>query len=98
MPSAAIFKQIVSLATFVILLVSLGAAGTSLGLIQANTRNGAACYFYISYSQAMNSSLVNYSVPTCKLSMASAIIGTICLALLTAIELISVLFEINVKT
>ena len=57
MPSAATVKQIISLATFVILLVSLGAAGTSLGLIQANTRNGADCYFFITYSQVTNSSL-----------------------------------------
>ena len=98
MPSAALVKQIFSLATFVVLLVSLGAAGTSLGLIQANTNNGASCYFFITYSQAMNSSLTNYNVPTCKLSIASATIATICLALLTAIELISLLFEINVKT
>ena len=100
MPSAAIVKRIFSLATFVILLVSLGATGTSLGLIQANTSkaNGVSCYFFITYSQAMNSSLYNYNVPTCKLSIASATIATICLALLTAIELISLLFEINAKT
>ena len=98
MPSTAIVKQIFSLASFVILLVSLGAAGTSLGLIQANTSNGVSCYFFITYSQATNSSLYNYNVPTCKLSIASATIAIICLALLTAIELISLLFEINAKT
>uniref|UniRef100_A0A1X7SP78 G-protein coupled receptors family 1 profile domain-containing protein n=1 Tax=Amphimedon queenslandica TaxID=400682 RepID=A0A1X7SP78_AMPQE len=83
-------NQVLFLAFFVILLVSLGAAGTSLGLLQANTDNGVACYFFINYSQVMDSSLVNYNVPTCKLSIASATITTICLALLTAIELISV--------
>ena len=98
MPSEALVKQIFSVASFVILLVSLGAAGTSLGLIQANTDNGVVCYFFISYSQAMNASLINYNVPTCKLSIASATIAIICLALLTAIELFSVLFEINAKT
>uniref|UniRef100_A0A1X7U3Q4 Uncharacterized protein n=1 Tax=Amphimedon queenslandica TaxID=400682 RepID=A0A1X7U3Q4_AMPQE len=93
-------KQIFSFASLVILFLSLGAAGTSLGLLQANTNNGvyATCHFFISYTQAMNSSLVNYNVPTCKLSIASATIATICLALLTAIELISVSFKIYVKT
>ncbi|XP_019856183.1 PREDICTED: uncharacterized protein LOC105313950 isoform X5 [Amphimedon queenslandica] len=100
MPSADNIKQIFSLASFVILFLSLGAAGTSLGLLQANTNNGvyAICHFFISYTQAMNSSLLNYNVPTCKLSIASAAIATICLALLTAIELISVSFQIYVKT
>ena len=98
MPRAYTIKQVLSLVTFVALLVSLGAAGTSLGLLQANTKNGIACYFFISYSQAMNLSLDTYNVPTCKLSIASATIATICLALLTAIELISVLFQINIKT
>ncbi|XP_019856184.1 PREDICTED: uncharacterized protein LOC105313950 isoform X6 [Amphimedon queenslandica] len=98
MPSADNMKQIFSIASLVILFLSLGAAGTSLGFLQANTNNGASCRFYISHSQAMNSSLVDYNVPTCKLSIASAAIATICLALLTAIELISVSFKINVKT
>uniref|UniRef100_A0A1X7U4Y6 MARVEL domain-containing protein n=1 Tax=Amphimedon queenslandica TaxID=400682 RepID=A0A1X7U4Y6_AMPQE len=92
-------NQVLSLAFFVILLVSLGAAGTSLGLLQANINNGiySRCHFFITYTQAMNSSLLNYNLPTCKLSIASATIATICLALLTAIELISVSFQINVK-
>ena len=97
MPSADKVKQIFSFASLVILFLSLGAAGTSLGLIQANTNNGVACYFFISHTQAMNSSLRNYNVPTCKLSIASATIAIICLALLTAIELISVLFKISIK-
>ena len=97
MTRAANNNQVLSQAFFVILLVSLGAAGTSLGLIQANTSNGVACYFFINYNQTKDSSLVYYNVPTCKLSMASATIAIICLALLTAIELISVFFNINVK-
>ena len=97
MLSADNIKQILSVASPVILFVSLGAAGTSLGLIQANTSNGAKCYFFITDSQLEDSSLINYNVPTCKLSIASATIAIICLALLTAIELISVLFEINAK-
>ncbi|XP_019856185.1 PREDICTED: uncharacterized protein LOC105313950 isoform X7 [Amphimedon queenslandica] len=97
MPRASTVKQVLSLVTFVILLLSLGAAGTSLGLIRTNTNDGVTCYFFITYAQAMNSSLVDYNVPTCKLSVASATIATICLALLTAIELISVLFQINIK-
>ncbi|XP_019856181.1 PREDICTED: uncharacterized protein LOC105313950 isoform X3 [Amphimedon queenslandica] len=100
MPSADNMKQIFSFASLVILFLSLGAAGTSLGLLQANTNNGvyATCHFFISYTQAMNSSLYNYNVPTCKLSIASATIAITCLALLTAIELISVSFQIYVKT
>ena len=100
MPRATTAKQIFSLVTFVALLLSLGAVGTSLGLLQANTNNGlySRCHFFITYTQAMNSSLYNYNIPTCKLSIASATIATICLALLTTIELISVLFQINVKT
>ncbi|XP_019856179.1 PREDICTED: uncharacterized protein LOC105313950 isoform X1 [Amphimedon queenslandica] len=100
MPSADNMKQIFSFASLVILFLSLGAAGTSLGLLQANTNNGvyAICHFFISYSQAMDSDLINYNVPTCKLSIASATIAIICLALLTAIELISVSFKIYVKT
>ena len=97
MPSAENIKQIFSVASLAVLLLSLGAAGTSLGLLQANTNNGASCRFYISYTQATNRTLTNYNVPTCKLSIASATIAIICLALLTAIELISVLFKINVK-
>ena len=95
MPSAV--KQILSVASLAILFVSLGAAGTSLGLIQANTYNGVDCYFFITYTQAMNRNLVNYNVPTCKFSIASATIAVICLALLTAIELIGALFKINIK-
>ena len=100
MPSAENIKRVLSFASLAILFVSLGAAGTSLGLLQANTNNGvyATCHFFITHTQAMNSSLYNYNVPTCKLSIASATIATICLALLTAIELISVSFKINVKT
>ena len=40
MNRAANNNQVLSLDFLVILLVSLGAAGTSLGLIQANTNNG----------------------------------------------------------
>ena len=98
MPSTENNNQFLSLVTFVILLVSLGAAGTSLGLLQVNTNNGLACSFFITESQLRDSSLANYNVPTCKLSIASATIATICLALLTTIELISVLFKINAKT
>ncbi|XP_019856178.1 PREDICTED: uncharacterized protein LOC109584770 [Amphimedon queenslandica] len=92
-----IIKQILSVVPLAVLLLSLGAAGISLGLLQANTDNGVRCFFFVSYAQAMNSSLVNYNVPTCQLSIASATIATICLALLTAIELISVSFQIYVK-
>ena len=94
-----IIKQILSVVPLAVLLLSLGAAGTSLGLLQANTNNGlySRCHFFITYTQAMNSSLYNYNLPTCKLSVASATIATICLALLTAIELISVSLKINVK-
>ncbi|XP_019856332.1 PREDICTED: uncharacterized protein LOC109584878 [Amphimedon queenslandica] len=100
MPNAEIIKQILSVVPLAVLLLSLGAAGTSLGLLQANINNGmrSRCNFFISYTQAMDSSLVNYNEPTCKLSIASATIATICLALLTAIELIRVSFHINVKT
>ena len=109
MPTAALVKQVLSLATFVILLVSLVAAGTSLGLLQANihiqNQFGQTCLFFINYSQGISliqsdEVTVDFSlnVPTCKLSIASAAIATICLALLTAIELISVLFQIKVKT
>ena len=107
MPTAALVKQILSLATFVILLVSLGAAGTSLGLIQANIDipiiYDGACYFFLNYSQAISligsdDSDIIFNVSSCKLSIASATIATICLALLTAIELISVSFHINIKT
>ena len=90
-------KQNLSVASLVLLFVSLGAAGASLGLIQANTNNGALCNFFISYSQLINESLYNYNIPTCKLSIASATIAIICLALLTAIELISVLYAMDIK-
>ncbi|XP_019856187.1 PREDICTED: uncharacterized protein LOC109584772 [Amphimedon queenslandica] len=91
-------KNNLSVASLALLFVSLGAAGTSLGLIQANTSNGASCNFFITYSQLINESLYNYNVPTCKLSIASATIATICLALLTAIELFSVLYSMDIKT
>ena len=94
---AAEVKQAVSVASLAVLILSLGAAGTSLGLIHANTNSGVYCKFFITESQAMNASLHNYNVPTCKLSLASAAIATICLAMLTAIELISVAFKTHVK-
>ncbi|XP_019861689.1 PREDICTED: uncharacterized protein LOC109590209 [Amphimedon queenslandica] len=97
MPSAA--KQVLSLAHFVILLLSLGAASTSLGLIQANTNNGMLCFFFLTYSQVIaDDAGPTFNMPTCKLSIASAAIATTCLALLTAIELISVLYQTNIKT
>ena len=94
---AAEIKQAVSVASLAVLVLSLGASGTSLGLIQANTENGAYCKFFITESQAMNASLHNYNVPTCKLSLATATIATICLAMLTVIELISVALKTHVK-
>ena len=78
-------RQKLSIASFIVLFVSLGAAATSLGLIRD------PCYdcYYWGYDE-------NRSI--WQLSIASAIIATICLALLTAIELISVLYQTNVKT
>ena len=90
-------KQAVSVASLTVLVLSLGAAGTSLGLIHTNTNSGVYCKFFITESQATNASLHNYNVPTCKLSLASAAIATICLAMLTVIELISVAFKTHVK-
>ena len=90
-------KKLLSIVSLVVLVVSLGAAGTSLGLINANTYSGIFCNFFVSDSQARNTSLYNYNVPTCKLSVATATIATICLAMLTAIELISVAFKTHVK-
>ncbi|XP_019856341.1 PREDICTED: uncharacterized protein LOC109584882 [Amphimedon queenslandica] len=112
MPTAALVKQVLSLATFVTLLLSLVVAGTSLGLLQANlptqSAYGEACFLFINYPQAVsiiqsafvNPILVdfNFNSSTCKLSIASAFIATICLALLTAFQLCSVSFQINVKT
>ena len=90
-------KKLLSIVSLVVLVVSLGAAGASLGLINANTYSGTCCQFFVSDSQARNRSLYNYNVPTCKLSVATATIATICLAMLTAIELISVAFKTHVK-
>ena len=90
-------KKHLSIVSLVVLVVSLGAAGTSLGLINANTDSGTYCNFFVRDSQARNISLYNYNVPTCKLSLATATIATICLAMLTAIELISVVFNTHVK-
>ena len=72
------------------LICSLGAAGTSFGLIQANTESGTNCRLFITDSQARNRSLLNYNVSTCQLSLASIIIATMCLALLSFIELVKV--------
>ena len=77
-------KKLLSIVSLVVLVVSLGAAGTSLGLINANTYSGMYCNFFVSNSQARNESLYNYNIPTCKLSIATATIATICLAMLTA--------------
>ena len=90
-------KKLLPIVSLVVLVVSLGAAGTSLGLINANTDSGTYCKFFVSDSQARNESLYNYNVPTCKLSVATATIATIYLAMLTAIELISVAFKTHVK-
>ncbi|XP_019861039.1 PREDICTED: uncharacterized protein LOC109589389 [Amphimedon queenslandica] len=75
--------QKLSIASFVILFVSLGAAATSLGLIQDLNCPRWWCDDETSIWQ---------------LGIASSIIATICLGLLTVIELISVLCQTNVKT
>ena len=98
MPSAATIKHTISIVSLVVLLVSLGAASTSLGLIHTNTNGGLMCKFFVTESQAKNASALNYNVPTCKLSLASSIIATVCLAILTVIELISVAFQKTVKS
>ena len=102
MTRAANNNQVLSLAFFVILdtgMIKLQDVNllTAFKIISLNTSNGVACYFFINYNQTKDSNLVYYNVPTCKLSIASATIATICLALLTAIELISVFFNINAK-
>ncbi|XP_019856344.1 PREDICTED: uncharacterized protein LOC109584885 [Amphimedon queenslandica] len=79
-------RQKLSIASFVILFVSLGAAATSLGLIQ-----GTNCPQWSCDDEYENISIW-------QLSIASSIIATICLGLLTVIELISVLYQTNVKT
>ena len=93
MPATTTVLTALQIATLAVLVVSLGLTGTSLGLIQANTFGGAYCELFVSESQAINISLHNYNVPTCKLSLASAAIATVCLAILTVIELISVVFQ-----
>ena len=90
-------KQAVSVASLTVLVLSLGAAGASLGFIQANTYSGVYCKFFITEPQATDASLHNYKTHACKLSLASATIATICLAMLTVIELISVAFKTHVK-
>ena len=90
-------KQAVSVASLTVLVLSLGAADASLGFIQANTYSGVYCKFFVTESQATNASLHNYNVPTCKLSLTTATIAAICLAMLTVIELISVAFKTHVK-
>ena len=79
MPATTTVLTALQIATLAVLVVSLGLTGTSLGLIQANTFGGAYCDKFVSESQAINISLYNYNVPTCKLSLASAAIATVCL-------------------
>ena len=100
MPSAAKTKHLVSLVSLVILVVSLGAARTSIGLIQTNTNNVGCKFFILTAPRAnISTSLTDCNVRTCtcKLSVATAAIATICLAMLTVIELISVAFKTHVK-
>ena len=78
MPNVAAVKKIPPIILLVILVLSLGAASTSLGLIKTNVA-------------------IYDSTPSYKLSLACAIIATICLAMLTVIELVSVAFKIEVK-
>lgn len=80
-----------------IFIASLGAAGTSLGLIQANTQNGAHCKLFVSETQARNFNLHNYNIPTCKLSLAGATIATASIALLTVIEIVKVVSQTTTK-
>ena len=80
-------RQKLSIASFVILFVSLGAAAASLGLIHDTN--------YL-YWWRRDEEYENISIG--QLSIASATIATICLALLTVIEIISVLYQTNVKT
>ena len=88
---------VVSGGLLVTLVLSLGLAFTSLGMLYSNTYGGAYCFFYVSESQARNYSLSNYNIPTCKLSLASSAIPTICLSILTLIEIISVIFQLPIK-
>ena len=47
--------------------------------------------------EILTSLLGNYNVQTCKLSLATATIATTCLAMLTVIELISIVFQLTPK-
>ena len=87
MPNVAAVKKPAPIISLVILTLSLGAVGTSLGLIKTISYD----YCRIDFSNS------HRSTSACKLNLAGAIIATICLAMLTVIELVSVAFKIEVQ-
>ena len=101
---------VLSVSILAVLLLTLGLAITSVAFIQSNTEGGSRCYFFVSkkeaiysdywgyyYDKGLRSLPDNYKVQICQLSLASATISTTCIALLTVIELVSVVFQLTPK-
>ena len=80
-----------------ILVLSLAVSSASLGLLQANVFNGQFCFFFFKESDEV-SDIFNPNTSTCKLSVASIAIATICLSILATIQLVRVVFQASIKT
>ena len=91
------FATFISLSIPVILLLTLGLAITSFGLIHSNTKGGSYCLFLVTETDTIDRSLFIDKAPICKLSLASSAIAGICLIILTGIELVRVLFQLQMK-
>ena len=93
-------RTILSVALVALLILSLGVASTTLGLLQSNLYNGLFCRFFINKTQAeaeAQGQIATPSVAPCSLSQASAIIATACLAMLTITETFRAVFQLSVN-
>ena len=93
-------RTILSVALIALLILSLGVASTTLGLLQSNLYNGLFCRFFINKTQAEAETpgqLATPSLAPCRLSLASAIIATACLAMLTITETFRAVFQLSVN-
>ena len=81
-----------------ILVLSLAVSSASLGLLQANVFNGQICPFFFKKSDEFSDAVFNPNTSTCKLSVASIAIATICLSILATIQLVRVVFQASIKT
>ena len=93
-------RTVLSVTLVALLISSLGVTSISLGLLESNLYNGYFCRFFINKTQAeaeAQGQLATPSLAPCRLSLASAIIATACLAMLTITETFRAVFQLSVN-